>query len=418
MQPLIYLLPLILASNHFFKLYSPKRIRPFSEEMISIVKSNTVVVLAAMSVLFFLKVVDYSRVVLIIFALANTVLITGERLTLRLILRRMRKLGYNKKYLLILGAGSLGAAFLQRVRAHREYGYEVLGFLDDDPDKQGKLVEGAPVLGPLADLEDQVDKHSVDEVFVALPLGVGDLFGRIVTICEKYGLKTYIIPDYFDYIPARPWMGDIDGIPIIDIRHVPLDEANNRLLKRAFDIVFSLAVLILLSPLLVIIALGIKLTSPGPVFFLQERVGQYRRPFKMMKFRTMKVSENKAAENGWTVENDPRRTGFGSFLRRTSLDELPQFINVLKAEMSVIGPRPEQTYFVEQFKEQIPKYMIKHHVRPGITGWAQVNGWRGDTSIEERIKCDLYYVENWTFALDLKIVFLTVFKGFINPNAY
>lgn len=418
MLPLIYLVPFILFINYLFEMYSSQRARRFTEEFISILKSNGASVLVVMSILFFLKEVHYSRIVLFLFFLINTVLATGERLTLRLILRHLRGKGFNLKYMLILGAGSLGTSFLRKIREHKEYGYEVYSFLDDDENKWGTTIDGVKVIGNINLLSQVVTEHQIDEVILALPLGAYKRFRFIINTCEKFGLKTMIIPDYFDFIPARPRVGDVDGIPLIDIRHVPLDEPNNKLLKRSFDIVFSLVVLILISPLLITIAVGVKISSPGPIFFSQERVGIDRRLFQMYKFRTMKVSDQTTADKQWTVENDPRRTTFGTFLRKTSLDELPQFINVLKGDMSVVGPRPERPYFVEQFKEEIPKYMIKHHVRPGITGWAQVNGWRGDTSLEERIKCDLYYVENWRFALDLKIIFMTIINGFINKNAY
>ncbi len=418
MAPLIYFIPLILLMNFLFELYAPQRKNRFSEEMVAILKSNGASVLIVMSILFFSKEVDYSRTVLFLFFINNTLLVAVERIALRVLLRRLRAQGFNKKFMLILGAGSLGTAFLEKIRKHKEYGYEVFGFLDDDQEKQGTEVDGVKVLGHIDSLPEVAAEHLIDEVILALPLGAYERLGFIINTCEKYGLKTMIIPDYFAFIPARPRVGDVDGIPLIDIRHVPLDEPNNKLLKRCFDLSLSTLALVLLMPVLLIIAVGVKLTSPGPIFFKQERVGMNRHPFNMYKFRTMKVSNGETSDAQWTVENDPRRTWFGTFLRKTSLDELPQFFNVLIGDMSIIGPRPEQPYFVEQFKEVIPKYMIKHHVRPGITGWAQVNGWRGDTSIQERIKCDLYYVENWRFALDLKIIIMTILNGFINKNAY
>jgi Undecaprenyl-phosphate glucose phosphotransferase len=242
--------------------------------------------------------------------------------------------------------------------------------------------------------------------------------GEIISTCEKAGVKTQIVPYYYKYIPNKPYMDDIDGIPIIDTRHVPLDNFIKRALKRGFDVVFSIVALTLASPVMILSALLVKTTSKGPVFYKQERVGLNRKPFMMLKFRSMVVQTKEEEQDKWTIQNDPRKTKWGSFMRKSSIDELPQFINVLKGDMSVVGPRPERPFFVEQFKDEIPKYMIKHQVRPGITGWAQVNGWRGDTSIHKRIECDLYYIENWKFSFDVKIVLLTVFKGFINRNAY
>ncbi|MNJ56292.1 UDP-glucose:undecaprenyl-phosphate glucose-1-phosphate transferase [compost metagenome] len=205
---------------------------------------------------------------------------------------------------------------------------------------------------------------------------------------------------------------------MINVRDIPLDMAANRLVKRAFDIVFSLFAIIITSPVMLFVVIGVKLTSPGPVIFKQERMGLNRRTFQMYKFRSMKVLPEGMADTGWTTENDPRRTKFGAFIRKTSIDELPQFFNVLAGHMSVVGPRPERPYFVDQFREEVPKYMVKHHVRPGITGWAQTHGLRGDTSIEERIQHDIFYIENWSMLLDIKIIIRTILHGFVNKNAY
>jgi Undecaprenyl-phosphate glucose phosphotransferase len=210
----------------------------------------------------------------------------------------------------------------------------------------------------------------------------------------------------------------LEGLPMLVVRDVPLDAWTNRFLKRVFDIGFASVAIILSSPVMIFVALGIKITSPGPVFFKQERISQSNKPFNMLKFRSMKVQTQSDTNVIWTTQNDPRKTKFGSFIRKTSLDELPQFFNVLFGQMSIVGPRPERPYWVNKFKEEIPDYMLRHYVKSGITGWAQVNGWRGDTSIEERIKCDNFYIQNWSLMLDIKIIFLTVFKGFINKNAY
>ncbi|HZG78346.1 MAG TPA: exopolysaccharide biosynthesis polyprenyl glycosylphosphotransferase, partial [Paenibacillus sp.] len=263
-----------------------------------------------------------------------------------------------------------------------------------------------------------MEEKLIDEVIIALPLNAHHKLPYIIETCEKAGVKALIIPDYFDYLPARPYFDNFAGIPLINVRDIPLDELRNRVLKRGFDIIFSIICILITFPLLLAIAIGIKLTSPGPIIFKQERVGLNRRTFNMYKFRSMRMQTESDSDTKWTVENDPRRTKFGAFLRRTSLDELPQFFNVLFGHMSVVGPRPERPYFVEQFKEEIPKYMVKHHIRPGITGWAQSNGYRGDTSIAERIKHDIFYIENWTFFFDIKIILKTIVNGFLNRNAY
>ena len=261
-------------------------------------------------------------------------------------------------------------------------------------------------------------ENSLDEIVIALNLDEYGKLADLVKICEKSGVHTQFVPDYNEIIPSRPYTEDIMGLPVINIRYVPLSNTFNAIVKRAFDILCSSVGLIILSPLLLVICIIIKATSKGPLIFKQERVGFRNETFMMYKFRSMKVQDEAEEKKAWTVKDDPRVTKFGKFIRKTSLDELPQLVNILKGDMSIVGPRPERPFFVEKFKEEIPRYMIKHQVRPGLTGWAQVNGLRGDTSIKKRIEYDLYYIENWTFWFDIKIMFLTIFKGFVNKNAY
>lgn len=231
-------------------------------------------------------------------------------------------------------------------------------------------------------------------------------------------MHTKFIPDYNNIIPTIPYMEDLQGLPVINIRHVPLTNVFNATVKRCVDIFGALFGITLFSPLMLITAALIKITSPGPVIYSQERIGLHNRPFKMFKFRSMEVQDPNKEKKQWTTPHDPRVTPVGRFIRKTSIDEMPQFFNILIGDMSLVGPRPERPLFVEKFKEEIPRYMIKHQVRPGLTGWAQVNGYRGDTSITKRIEHDLYYIENWSLGFDFKIMFLTIFKGFINKNAY
>ena len=231
-------------------------------------------------------------------------------------------------------------------------------------------------------------------------------------------MHTKFIPDYNNVIPTKPYTEDLQGLPVINIRRVPLSDPLNKWMKRGVDIFGAIVAIILFSPVMIVTAIMIKKTSPGPLIFSQERVGLQNCPFKMYKFRSMIVQDEKKEKKGWTTKDDPRVTTVGRFIRKTSIDELPQLFNVLRGDMSLVGPRPERPQFVEKFKEEIPRYMIKHQVRPGLTGWAQVNGYRGDTSIKKRIEHDLYYIENWTLGFDFKIIFLTFFKGFINKNAY
>ncbi|WP_134683473.1 undecaprenyl-phosphate glucose phosphotransferase [Brevibacillus migulae] len=399
--------------------YSPKRKKRFSFEAFKVIQVHSLSLLVLLSFLFIFKELHISRTFLLIFLFNNILLVNVYRYVIKISLKQFRKKGYNKQFILILGAGSLGRRFHQTVLRHPEMGFEVIGFLDDNlVQHDEEFSQYKPIIGNIGDLENILENNLVDEVVIALPLRAHKKYGLIIEVCEKAGVRTLIIPDFFDILPARPYIDNFADIPMINVRDIPLDEIRNRLYKRIFDIAFSLAAIVVTSPLLLLIAVGIKLTSPGPVIFKQERVGMNRRTFSMYKFRTMKVLSQKISDTQWTTENDPRKTRFGSFLRKTSLDELPQFFNVLKGDMSVVGPRPERPYFVEQFKEEIPKYMVKHHVRPGITGWAQANGLRGDTSIEDRIIHDIFYIENWTLLLDIRIIFRTIVRGFVNKNAY
>ncbi|MBP1991129.1 undecaprenyl-phosphate glucose phosphotransferase [Paenibacillus eucommiae] len=400
-------------------LYVPKRKKRFADEIFKAVQVHLISAFVLLSLLFFFKAVDISRMYLFMFFVGSVCFISIYRYMVKSFLKQFREKGYNKQFVLILGAGTLGRRFYENLKQHPELGFDVVGFLDDYAvEHERKHIHYKPILGTVDELEEILQKTLIDEVIIALPLEAHLKYGDIVRTCEKAGARTLIIPDYFDILPSKPYFDNFAGIPLINVRDIPLDEMSNRTLKRGFDLLFSLSAILITLPLLLIIAVGIKLTSPGPIIFKQERVGLNRRKFMMYKFRSMKVLSGHSSDTQWTTENDPRRTGFGTFLRKTSLDELPQFFNVLFGHMSVVGPRPERPYFVEQFKEEIPKYMVKHHIRPGITGWAQSNGLRGDTSIEDRIKHDIFYIENWSFLFDIKIIWKTVVNGFLNKNAY
>lgn len=408
-----------LVIAFLLRVYVPKRKAKFATELFKISQAHLISIFVLLSILFVLKIIDISRGFLAIYVVTAIVISLIYRFTLKQILRNLRKKGYNQQFVLVLGAGSVGKKYVENLLNHPEYGMEVLGFLDDYRTEEAKCEYARfKILGKLGNLNKVLEEKIIDEVVIALPLTAFSKYQNIIASCEKAGVRVTIVPDFFDILPANPHFEKFGELPIINIRDIPLDEVVNRVVKRAFDIAFSLIVLILISPLLLFIAIGIKLTSPGPVFFKQERVGLNRRTFMMYKFRSMKIMDESASDTQWTVENDPRRTKFGTFLRKTSLDEFPQFFNVLIGDMSVVGPRPERPYFVDQFKEEVPKYMIKHQVRPGITGWAQVCGLRGDTSIEERINHDIYYIENWTQLFDIKIILKTVINGFVNKNAY
>ena len=293
----------------------------------------------------------------------------------------------------------------------------IQGILDDNT-PAGTEYKGIKVLGRIENLNVILPENQMDEIAITLGLSEYYRLEEIVALCEKSGVHTKFIPDYNKIIPTKPYTEDILGLPVINIRYVPLNNTFNALIKRTMDIVGSIVGIIVTSPLMLLMCLIIKLTSPGPLIYKQERVGLHNQTFWMYKFRSMEVQPESEEKKAWTVKNDPRVTPVGKFMRHTSIDELPQLFNILKGNMSLVGPRPERPFFVEKFREEIPRYMVKHQVRPGLTGWAQVNGYRGDTSIRKRIECDLYYIENWSIGFDIKIIFLTFFKGFINKNAY
>ena len=342
---------------------------------------------------------------------------SGKTSAIRLTLRTMRSKGYNQKHILLVGYSRAAEAFIDRVANNPEWGYQVRGILDENRE-WGTEYRGVKVIGTPRDLKDILELNTLDEIAITLSLNEYKNLEEIVAACEKSGVHTKFIPDYNNIIPTIPQMEDLQGLPIINIRRVPLTNMFNATIKRIVDIFGALVAIVIFSPLMLATVALIKLTSPGPIIFSQERVGLHNRPFKMYKFRSMEVQNPSSEKSKWTTPNDPRVTSVGRFIRKTSIDEMPQFFNILKGDMSLVGPRPERPFFVERFKEEIPRYMVKHQVRPGLTGWAQVNGYRGDTSITKRIEHDLYYIENWTLGFDFKILFLTIFKGFINKNAY
>ena len=347
----------------------------------------------------------------------NIVLEEIERLMIRAFLRSIRKNGYNQKHILLVGYSKAAEQYIDRIKQNPQWGYDIRGILDDNI-ARGTLYKGVKVIGSVGNLSYILPENKLDEIAITLGLEEYYKLEKIVAECEKSGVHTKFIPDYGNIIPTRPYTEDLLGLPVINIRYVPLSNTFNALIKRLTDIIGSIVCIIIFSPIMLTSAVLVKMTSKGPLIFKQERVGLHNKPFQMYKFRTMYVQTEEEEKKGWTQKNDPRVTSVGRFLRKTSLDEFPQLFNVLKGDMSLVGPRPERPQYVEKFREEIPRYMIKHQVRPGMTGWAQVNGYRGDTSIRKRIEHDLYYIENWTLGLDIKILFLTVFKGFINKNAY
>ncbi|HKM00217.1 MAG TPA: undecaprenyl-phosphate glucose phosphotransferase, partial [Mobilitalea sp.] len=360
---------------------------------------------------------NISRGFMFFFFTTNVILSTGARLLLAYSLRVARKKGYNMKHVILVGYSRSAEAYIDRIFTNPQWGYYIHGILDDSMEV-GTMYKKVPVVGSIENLEDFLVRMALDEIAITLNIKEYAKLETIVATCEKSGVHTKFIPDYYSFIPTKPYTEDLYGLPVVNIRNVPLSNTFNRLVKRLFDVLGAVFALVIFSIPMLIAALLIKISSDGPVIFSQTRVGKQNKFFEMYKFRSMKLQQEGEEHKAWTISNDPRVTGIGKFIRRTSIDELPQLFNVLKGDMSLVGPRPERPFFVEKFKEEIPRYMIKHQVSPGLTGWAQINGYRGDTSIRKRIDHDLYYIENWTIGMDIKILFLTVFKGFINKNAY
>jgi Undecaprenyl-phosphate glucose phosphotransferase len=358
----------------------------------------------------------YSRAFLALFGACDLVLVVATRNVLRQLLRRMRLAGHNLQRILVVGAGALGREITHKLLGHRELGFEVVGFLDDDPGKQGQSLSGVPVLGGTREIEDVLHERDVDQVYVALPLEAHRKMLRILQTVSRECVEVKLVPDILQYATLKAALEDVDGTPVINLSQVPL-QGWNSLVKRGMDVALSLGALAVLLPLLPLAALAIWIEDRGPIFYRQERMGLDGKSFLILKFRSMRVDAESSTGPVWAVKDDPRRTRVGGFLRRWSLDELPQIWNVLKGEMSLIGPRPERPAFVQEFKHKIPQYMLRHRVKSGITGWAQVHGWRGNTSIKKRIQYDLYYIENWSLKLDLKILWMTVRKG-MRDNAY
>jgi len=414
-NPVVMFLPFFALSLYLFKLYDPQRKNTFSEEVYAIVKANSAGIFIFVLFLFLSKQMHYSRVMLAIHVVLVNLFMIAERGSIRLMLRRMRAKGYNLKHIILVGDSDASRRIITSMAANRHWGYNIIGVIST-----GLVDAGFPArhLGILSDLEEVITRENADEVFITLELNEYKVVDKIIRVCEKAGVKTYIVPDYYRYLPARPFVEDVDGLPIINIRYIPLDNPVYAFVKRLLDILISGLGLLAISPVLLIVAIIVRLDSPGPVIFVQERVGLNRKPFNMYKFRSMKLQTDEEEHDKWTTKDDPRKTKVGNFIRKTSIDELPQLFNVLKGDMSLVGPRPERPYFVEKFKEEVPRYMIKHQVRPGITGWAQVQGWRGDTSIVRRIECDIYYIENWSLIFDARIFLMTFFKRKVKENAY
>lgn len=398
------------------RVYESRRMLGRAQSLQILLRSHATALLIFLSVTYFIKDAHYSRMVMTCFAAISAIGLVVFRWTLLSALRALRARGFNLRHMVAVGEGEVLSRVLARLADFPEFGLEVRGVVTSDASSQTHIA-GYPVLGHFAQIAEIVKNSKVDEVLVALPSSQSHELDQLLLALKDEMVDIRLVPDINQHIALGCEVEDFDGLPVMRINDSPLIGLGGWA-KRATD--FSLAVVgaVLISPLLLLIALVVKLTSPGPVLYVQERTGLDGRNFPMLKFRSMKLNAEVESGPMWARKVDDRRTAVGTFLRKTSLDELPQLWNVICGDMSLVGPRPERPVFVRSFRTQIPHYMFRHKVRAGITGWAQVNGWRGDTSLERRIECDLFYIRNWSYVLDLKILTMTLWKGFVNKNAY
>jgi Undecaprenyl-phosphate glucose phosphotransferase len=398
-------------------LYKPMRGIRRTRELWLLLHGNSLAILLFMAVIYLFreKSVPFSRLVFVYFWVLVTLFTIVQRSFLRFLLREIRRQGYNLRYMLLVGGGQVASDIVQRVRMHRELGVQVVGCLTREGDQQrGPL--GIPVVGAYRDLREILTRLTVDQVVISLPLEDHHLLPTVMSDARDTLADIKIVPDVYQFISLAGGIEEFEGLPVLNVQTTPL-EGVALFVKRCFDFILSIFLSIFFLPLMFLIAFLIKLTSRGPVLYSQERVSVDGTKFSIFKFRTM-TSDAEQQGPGWTKPGDMRVTRLGKILRSTSLDELPQIFNVMRGDMSFVGPRPERPFFIEEFRHRIPRYMLRHKVPAGMTGWAQVNGWRGDTSIDRRIECDLYYITNWSLLLDLKILCLTLVCGFRNRNAY
>lgn len=405
--PMLLVFFAFMVIYQYAGLYDSYRFRTLLTEYAKLFVTHTACMGLAVGTLFIFKITGFSRGVMVCFFVVSLIMLMAKRVVLRVMLRVVRRQGYNQKFVVIIGDGELAEKYLDSIRDNPQYGFKSIGYIGEE----GNIALGAH-LGNFDALDSALDMYNPDEVIIALEQYELGIMNAVINSCEEQGIRANIVPIYNDYLPPCASVDSLGYVRLINIRASALDVTLNKVAKRAFDIVFALLALTITSPVMALTAICVKLTSPGPVLFKQTRVGCDRKEFTMYKFRSMRVNDE--SDRAWSKPVDNRTTPVGAFIRKFSIDELPQFFNVLKGDMSVVGPRPELPYFVQKYKTEIPKYMVKHQVKPGITGWAQVNGFRGDTSLTMRINYDIWYIENWSFLLDIKIIIMTVFGGMIN----
>jgi Undecaprenyl-phosphate glucose phosphotransferase len=413
-------LGMALISFHVAHFYRPRRSESLWQELPDLIKGSFLLCLL-LSVYGYWETPPQQQMplfsrVFVAFMGAGVLLWTSASHVLgRSLLRKLRRRGYNLRYVLIVGAGSLGCQVLDRIQRNRWTGLRAVGFVDEK-EKQGSEVQGLKVLGSVNQLNVLIAEHGVDQVYVALPREHQERLHEVMEALSVETVDVKVVPDLTDFVTLRLSVGEFDGLPLISLQETPLI-GWNRVLKRVFDFLVGSFCLLVFSLPMIIIAIFVKLTSPGPVFYRQERIGLAGRGVSILKLRSKKMDDENETGANWAKQDDDLRTAIGRFLRSSNLDELPQLFNVLKGEMSLVGPRPERPVFIEEFKKNIPRYMLRHRMKAGMTGWAQVNGWRGNTSLEKRIQCDLYYIENWSLWLDIRIMFMQLFR-WKSQNAY
>jgi Undecaprenyl-phosphate glucose phosphotransferase len=394
--------------------YDIGRLRRFREEMVAVLKGTALLALFVMATIFLMHDPYESRLTVLLFGVLTLAGILAGRRTGWALVRALRSRGYNQTFSLIVGSGRGARRLANTLQKVSWLGIRNVGFVEE---QSGALSADLDVLGGFDELPALVSKYQISHVFIALPFRRYDDVRRVFAILAQTFVEVRLVPDLPSMAGLSLTTASLDGLPLVGLRESP-HFGLNVIVKRVMDIVLSLVALVVLSPLFALLAALVKLTSPGPVFYRQERCSLNGRPFFMLKFRSMRIDAERETGAVWARKDDDRRTWLGTILRETSLDELPQFWNVLMGDMSLVGPRPERPVFVAQFQKTIPNYMARHCVKAGITGWAQVHGWRGNTSLRKRVQYDLYYITHWTPWLDLRILWMTVWKGLVNKNAY
>jgi Undecaprenyl-phosphate glucose phosphotransferase len=397
-------------------LYVSRRSRSVAVEVFDVLKISVVAFVVLVTLTYFIRDERFSRGILLLWAVFSVITVSAARVASRVLLRSMRARGYNLRHVVVVGVGDMAQQVGETIRSQVGLGLRMRGYVapQAESDRVGDTIDGLPVLGAVSELRSLLG--GVDQVVVALPIEKMGELKEMMEVLSREPVDVRVVPDFYQYVTLYGSVDELAGMPIINLQATPLI-GWGLVGKRAFDITVALLGLVAVMPLAVLIGLWVRITSKGPVLFAQERVGMDGRRFRMYKFRTMHAdAEGDGAR--MTVPNDPRCTPGGAHLRRLSLDELPQLWNVLRGDMSLVGPRPERPCFIEHFKNEIPRYALRHKIKAGMTGWAQVHGMRGNTSIQKRIELDLYYIENWSLYLDVKILLRTVLGGFLSPNAY